>query len=56
LGLAATSVHLHFTDAVGVTLRLDRTPLTAAARIEGEAEVQLWTDAVLRGACGLPLR
>lgn len=42
LSLADTTVHIHFTDTVGVTLRLDRQPVEAEPRIEGQAEVELW--------------
>lgn len=45
LSLADTTVHIHFTDTVGVTLRLDTTPITAEPRIVGEAEVELWGSA-----------
>ncbi|WP_205697119.1 SCP2 sterol-binding domain-containing protein [Conexibacter sp. SYSU D00693] len=39
---AATSLHVHVGDDAGVTVRLDRTPVEAVARIEGVAEVELW--------------
>lgn len=42
---ADTSVHIHFTDTDGVTLRLDRTPIEAEPRIVGHAEVELWGSA-----------
>jgi hypothetical protein len=45
LALANTSVHIHFTDTVGVTLRLDSQPITAEPRITGQAEVELWGSA-----------
>lgn len=42
LALADTTVHMHFTDDVGVTLHLDKQPCDAMATIDGTAEVQLW--------------
>lgn len=45
LSLANTTVHIHFTDTVGVTLRLDTTPIQAEPRIVGTAEVELWGSA-----------
>lgn len=45
LSLAATVVHIHYTDDVGVTLWFDRTPIEAEPKIVGTAEVQLWGSA-----------
>lgn len=45
LALARTTVHIHFSDDVGVTLLLDRSPIEAEPRIVGTAEVQLWGSA-----------
>lgn len=45
LALANTSVHIHFTDDVGLTLRLDSQPISAEPRIVGQAEVELWGSA-----------
>ncbi len=45
LSLANTTVHIHFTDTVGVTLGLTTTPITAEPRIVGEAEIELWGSA-----------
>jgi hypothetical protein len=45
LSLANTTVHIHFTDTVGVTLRLDSSPIQAEPRIVGEAEIKLWGSA-----------
>lgn len=45
LSLANTSVHIHFTDDIGLTLRLDSQPITAEPRVVGQAEVELWGSA-----------
>ncbi|WP_354700595.1 hypothetical protein DSM112329_00876 [Paraconexibacter sp. AEG42_29] len=45
LSLANTTVHIYFTDTVGVTLRLDSTPIQAEPRIVGNAEIELWGSA-----------
>lgn len=45
LTLANTTVHIHYTDTVGVTLRLDVQPIEAEPRIIGTAEVELWGSA-----------
>lgn len=45
LALAKTSVHIHFTDDVGVTLLLERSPIEAHPSIVGTAEVELWGSA-----------
>ena len=45
LSLANTTVHIYFTDTVGVTLRLDQTPIQAEPRIVGNAEIELWGSA-----------
>jgi hypothetical protein len=42
LALAGTTVHIHYTDDVGVTLNLDKSPISAEPRIIGNAEVELW--------------
>lgn len=42
LALAQCSVHIHYTDDVGVTLLLDRSPIAAEPRIIGNAEIELW--------------
>ncbi|MEA2168547.1 MAG: hypothetical protein QOF76_1847 [Solirubrobacteraceae bacterium] len=47
LALAATRVHVHFTDEVGCTFILDETPIRAENTIVGDAEVQLWGSADL---------
>ncbi len=41
LSRADTTVHVHLGDGVGVTLRLDRTPVEAEIGIVGTAEVEL---------------
>lgn len=45
LSLAQTTVHIHYTDTVGVTLRLDKSPIEAEPRIVGTAEVEMWGSA-----------
>lgn len=42
LVLAQTVVHIHFTDNVGVTLDLTKTPITAEPEIVGSSEVQMY--------------
>jgi hypothetical protein len=42
LALARTTVHIHYTDEVGVTLRLDRTPIEAEPRVVGDVEIEIW--------------
>ncbi|MBA2348989.1 MAG: SCP2 sterol-binding domain-containing protein [Solirubrobacterales bacterium] len=45
LALAQTTVHIHFNDDIGVTLRLDKTPIEAEPQIIGTAEVEIWGSA-----------
>lgn len=42
MALAQTTVHIHYTDDVGVTLNLEKHPISAEPRIIGTAEVELW--------------
>ncbi len=45
MGLAQTTVHIHFDDSHGITLLLDRQPIGVEDRIVGSAEVELWGSA-----------
>lgn len=42
MALAQTTVHIHFTDTVGVTIDLTKAPISAEPRIVGTAEVEMY--------------